>query len=110
MMKYFLHNVFNYIFRRGQYEYVNIIFRDHNLKDIEKILDPLFKLKCQESDEGILATFTSFQTTLIILYDSNGNFIRMIKETWKLFPFMSSLFDRQNAHVIISETSRKTQA
>ena len=82
-MKYIMYNFFNYLLRRGEFELDNIDFPEYNLMEIEKKLYPKFKLKLENNEDGFIATFCSFQTTLIILYDSNGNYMQILKETWK---------------------------
>ena len=82
-MKFIMYNLFNYLLRRGEFELDNIDFPEYNLMEIEKKLYPKFKLRLEKNEDGFIATFCSFQTTLIILYDSNGNYMQILKETWK---------------------------
>jgi hypothetical protein len=82
-MKYIIYNLFNYLFRRGEFEFNNIDFSHYNFKEIKIKLYPKFKLSIEKNENGLIATFCSFQTTLIIFYDSNGNFLQILKETWK---------------------------
>ena len=65
-MKYIIYNLFNYLLRRGEFELDNIDFPEYNLMEIEKKLYPKFKLKLENNEDGFIATFCSFQTTLII--------------------------------------------
>ena len=82
IMKHLIYNVFNYLFRWNEFESAGIDFSEYNLKEIEKKLYPIFKLSYQSNDKEIIATFNSFKTTLIILYDSDENFVTILKETW----------------------------
>ena len=61
-----MYNFFNYLLRRGEFELDNIDFPEYNLMEIEKKLYPKFKLKLENNEDGFIATFCSFQTTLII--------------------------------------------
>jgi hypothetical protein len=82
-MNYSLHNIYNYFFKRNEFELESIILENYTLMELKKKLNPVFKLSCQTKSDNIIATFNSYQTIIKIKYNLNGKFICKLSESWK---------------------------
>jgi hypothetical protein len=67
----------------------------YNLNELQKRVQDSVSFSSYKEGEKLIATFKDEQTTIIILYKLDGEFIKIFSETWAS---PASFFERKTMH------------
>ena len=82
-MNYSLHNIYNYFFKRNEFELESIILENYTLIELKGKLNQVFKLSYQTKNDIVISTINSYQKIIKIKCNLNGKFICKLSESWK---------------------------